>query len=214
MVFFSDGAFRCPPVWTPVRTVAGPAALLAALVLAPVAMSAGCSKAPPVTLWVDGFAPENVSFDVIDLGPLDDAALAAQKARPDVDGVMALPPGSCPGPCRAAQVSVFVANRGTTPEPPPVIRLDAPTGKARRLPIAFRVPQVDPGRTGRVRWVVQLWPEEQQLTATLSSSVALDVKVSSPPSPTSPPISPPPPTQGPTPGANTPPAVPPPPTSP
>lgn len=137
-----------------------------------------------MTLWVDGFAPENVSFDVSDLGPLDDAALAAQKARPDVDGVMALPPGSCDGPCRAAQVSVFVANRGTTPEPPPVIRLDAPVGKARRLPIAFRVPQVDPGRTGRVRWVVQLWPDEAQLTATLSSSVALDVKVSPLPTPT------------------------------
>ena len=176
MSLFPAGVVRCPPI----RTVVGPAALA---LWAVVATMAGCSKAPPVTLWVDGFAPENVSFDVSDLGLLDDAALAAQKARPDVDGVMPLPPGSCDGPCRTAQVSVFVANRGTTPEPPPVVRLDAPVGKARRLPMAFRVPQVDPGRTGRVRWVVQLWPDEAQLSATVSSSVALDVKVSPTPTP-------------------------------
>lgn len=152
--------------------------LVSAVALSTLSAVGGCSKAPPLMLWVDGFPPENVSFDAEDLGHLDDAALAAQRNRPDVDGAMRLPAGSCDGPCRVAQVTVFVVNRSKTPEAPPVVRLDAPAGRVHRLPIAFHVPQVDPGRTGRVRWVVELWPEEQQLTATLSSSVTLEIAAS------------------------------------
>jgi hypothetical protein len=161
--------------------------LVSAVALSTLSAAGGCSKSPPLMLWVDGFAPENVSFDAEDLGRLDDAALMAQRVRPDIDGVMRLPAGSCDGPCRATRVTVFVVNRGKTPEAPPVVRLDAPAGRVRRLPIAFHVPQVDPGRTGRVRWVVEMWPEEQQLTATLSSSVSLDVSVSTPAATTPPP---------------------------
>lgn len=138
-------------------------------------VAAGCTPAVPVELYVDGFNPEQVSFDVESLGALDDQALREVRRRPDVDGAMVLPPGSCAGPCRAVLVSVFVTNRSATPEPPPVVRLDVPAGKDRRLPIAFSAAAIDPGRVGRVRWLVQLWPEETSLTATMSSSVALDV---------------------------------------
>lgn len=149
------------------------AALTCALLTSMVAV--GCKPAVPVELYVDGFEPEQVSFDVEDLGALDDAALREVRRRPDVDGAMLLPPASCSGPCRAVLVSVFVTNRSKTPEPPPVVRLDVPAGKDRRLPIAFSAVAIDPGRVGRVRWLVQLWPEETRLTATMSSSVVLDV---------------------------------------
>jgi hypothetical protein len=149
------------------------AALLCALLTLPVAV--GCKPAVPVELYVDGFDPAQVSFDVEDLGLLDETALREVRRRPDVDGAMVLPASSCAGPCRVVLVSVFVKNHGTTPEPPPVVRLDVPAGKDRRLPIAFSATAIDPGRVGRVRWLVQLWPEETSLTATMSSSVALDV---------------------------------------
>lgn len=134
-----------------------------------------CPQRTPVELYVDGFAPEQVSFDVEDLGALDEAAIKAIAARADVDGTMLLPAGSCDGPCRAVLVSVFVTNKSKQPEAPPVVRLDVPPTRARRLPIAFTAPAIDPGRIGRVRWLVQLWPQEQRLTATLSSSVVIDV---------------------------------------
>ena len=143
--------------------------------------------------------PENVSLEVNDPGPLDDAALAGLKARPDVDGVMALPPGSCDGPCRAALVSVFVANRGTNPDPRPSFAWTPPWAEPDGCPSRFACRRWTRPH-GRVRWVVQLWPEEAQLTATLCSSVKLDVNVSPPvPAPSTPPTPPTPPTPAPTP---------------
>ena len=59
------------------------------------------------------------------------------------------------------------------PLAPPVVRLKSPTGKPPRLPIAFRGDEISNGRIGRIRWVVEMWPEEKSLTATLSSSVRL-----------------------------------------
>ncbi len=139
------------------------------------AVLSSCSSRTPVELYVDGFAPENVSFDVEDLGALDAAAVTEIVKRQDVDGAMQLPSSSCVDACRAVLVSVFVTNKNKLPESPPVVRLDVPTGRARRLPIAFTAPAIDPGRIGRVRWLVQLWPEETALTATLSSSVAIEI---------------------------------------
>lgn len=138
-------------------------------------LTAACSPAPPLSLWVDGFAPEHVSFEVNDLGRLDDVGLEARRRERAADGVMRVPAGSCPQRCRVAEVTVFVANRTGHPEAPPVVRLRAPTGRERRLPIAFGNAQIDPGRTGRIRWLVQMWPEEHDLEATLSSSVGLDI---------------------------------------
>jgi hypothetical protein len=143
-------------------------------------LAGACSNDTPVQLWVDGFAPDNVRFEVEPLGPQTADELAAIKKRPDVDGALLLPEGSCGGPCRAAIVSVFVTNRGANPEPPPVVRLDVPAGKPRRLPIAFRDHQIERGAIGRIRWLVEMWPDERELSATLSSSVAFEVTTTTP----------------------------------
>jgi hypothetical protein len=161
-----------------------------------VAAAAGCPGETPVQLWVDGFAPDNVRFEVESLGPQTPEQLGALQKRADIDGALLLPAAACGGPCRAAIVSVFVTNRGTEPEPPPVVRLDAPAGRPRRLPIAFRDHQIDRGRIGRIRWLVEMWPDERQLSATLSSSISFAV-TTSPPQP-APPAQAPPPTPEPT----------------
>ncbi len=143
-----------------------------------------CSEQTPIQLWVDGFQPENVRFELQNLGPQTPAQLAAIKARKDVDGTLLLPPGSCPDPgCRAALVSVFVTNRSVEKEPPPVVRLAVPAGRPVRRPVVFQASDIDPGRVGRIRWLVELWPEEKDLSATLSSSVRLEVKDPAPPPP-------------------------------
>jgi hypothetical protein len=147
----------------------------------------GCERAPPLTLWVDGFAPEHVTFEVKDLGPLDEVGIASIRRERAADGVMRLPPGSCPDRCRVAEVTVFVTNRTGHPEAPPVVRLATPPEKPRRLPIAFGGARIDPGRTGRVRWLVELWPGEERLDATLSSSVGFDVTDTTPHAPPAPP---------------------------
>jgi hypothetical protein len=150
---------------------------LFALSLASVAFAAlsGCKAETRVDMFVDGFQPKNVRFEVEDLGNLDASQLRALDKRPDVDGVLYLPAGSCSGPCKAAMVSVFVHNMDSDAkvEPAPVIRIKAPASRASRLPIAFRGGQIEKGRIGRIRWVVEMWPEEQSLTATLSSSVEI-----------------------------------------
>ena len=157
------------------RMLRVPFVVVFALALALVASASSCTNDTPVQLWVDGFAPDNVRFEVESLGPQTAEQLQAIKGRRDVDGALLLPAGSCGGPCRAAIVSVFVTNRGTYPEPPPVVRLDVPAGKPRRLPIAFRDHQIERGRIGRIRWLVEMWPDERELSATLSSSVNLEV---------------------------------------
>jgi hypothetical protein len=149
-------------------------AVVVAVVIGSVFMA--CTDAPPAMVWVDGFAPENVSFDVEDLGALDDTALAARAKSADIDGVIPVEAGACgDAPCRATLVSIYVNNRTGRAEAPPVLRLSSPPGKPRRLPIAFRAHQIDPGRTGRVRTIVQLWPGEERLELTLSSSVQFEV---------------------------------------
>jgi hypothetical protein len=147
-----------------------------ALLLCALLGGGGCKRAPDVQLWVDGFVPEQVRFETKGLGVYTDADWHKAKARADVDGVLPLPAGSCPQPgCRVAEISVYVENHSKDPFPPPVVRLHSPPDRPRRLPIAFGAAEVSPGRVGRIRWLVALWPEEQRLTATLSSSVVLMV---------------------------------------
>ena len=154
----------------------------AALVVA--ATLVGCPEETPIQMWVDGFQPENVRFELDNLGPQTAQQLAAIKARKDVDGALLLPAGSCPDPgCRAALVTVFVTNRSGEKEPPPVVRLAVPARRAARQPVVFQAMDIDPGRVGRIRWLVELWPEEKGLTATLSSSVRLEVKDAPAPTP-------------------------------
>jgi hypothetical protein len=149
---------------------------LAFVVSAFVVMALGACKAETrVDMFVDGFQPKNVRFETEDLGTLTTAQLRELDKRPDVDGVLYLPEGTCGGPCKAAMVSVFVHNLDADAkvEAAPVIRLKTPPNRERRLPIAFRGGEIEPGRIGRIRWVVEMWPEEQSLTATLSSSVQI-----------------------------------------
>jgi hypothetical protein len=152
----------------------GLAGLVSLVGLAGLSLGA-CADKTDVELWVDGFLPEHVRFEIEDLGPLEAAAVDRIAGRPDIDGSLRLPAGACSGPCRTAVVSVFVHNLHTGAEAiaPPVVRLQSPTGRPARPPIAFRGGEISPRRVGRIRWVVELWPEEKRLTATLSSSVYL-----------------------------------------
>jgi hypothetical protein len=149
----------------------------AALLLVPLALVASvaaCKRETPVELYVDkGFDPKDVRFEIEDLGPVDGAKFDELSRRPDIDGTLRLPEGTCSQPCQAAIVSVFMHNKGAEPVAPPVVRLKAPDGKPERLPIAFRDKQINQGRIGRIRWLVRLYPEEKSLTATVTSSVFL-----------------------------------------
>lgn len=158
------------------RVLAALLPVLAAAVLA-------CPKETAVDVYVDGFEPENVRFEVEELGARTQEELNELSRRGDIDGLLLLPPAACGGPCRAAIVSIFVHNRGDA-EAPPVVRLKVPDGKPTRKPIAFRGGDISPGRIGRIRWIVELWPEEQRLTATLSSSVHLIEAPAPTPTPT------------------------------
>lgn len=168
------------------RTVAMPVACVAALALS---LVAACTRETPIEVYVDGFEPENVRFEVEDLGAREQAELTEIARRGDIDGLLLLPAGACGGPCRATIVSIFVHNRGDA-EAPPVVRLKVPGGKPTRQPIAFRGGEISHGRIGRIRWIVELWPEEKHLTATVSSSVFL-VDPAAPPA-TAPPATAPP----------------------
>ncbi len=139
-----------------------------------VLVGGACRSQIPVEVYVDGFEPANVRFEVEELGPQTHQALAEVSRRGDVDGLLLLPDGACGGPCRAAMMSIFVHNRGGA-EAPPVVRLKVPADKPARQPIAFRGDEISQGRVGRIRWIVELWPEERSLTATVSASVKLVV---------------------------------------
>ena len=163
-------------------TSAGPAlrASVASLSLGVLACVGACEKTK-VDVFVKGFDPEAVRFEIDDQGALSADALQALVHRGDIDGSLLLPSGSCAGPCRVAIVSIFAKNSGAGADAPPVVRLDAPPGRVARLPLAFRGGEISPGRIGRIRWVVEMWPEEQHLIATLSSSVFLTPQVNAAP---------------------------------
>jgi hypothetical protein len=131
----------------------------------------GCHKEMPVELFVDGFEPKDVRFETEDLGPLDEAKFDEMARRGDIDGTLRLSAADCPRPCRAAIVSVFVHNMAADAKAPPVVRIKTPEGKPERLPIGFRGKQINQGRVGRIRWLVQMYPGESALTATVSASV-------------------------------------------
>lgn len=156
-----------------------------------------CNDDTKVEVYVDGFEPKNVRFEVEELRALSQAELTELSRRGDIDGLLLLPVGSCAGPCRAAIVSIFVHNLGDS-EAPPVVRLKSPAGKAARQPIAFRGGEISHGRIGRIRWIVELWPGERRLTATLSSSVHLVEPPADTPAPTPAPTPPAPPPAPPT----------------
>jgi hypothetical protein len=160
----------------------GPLPRAALLVVVVGVLFAGCpTDAPALELFADGIDPERVRFEVEDLGRPGRAALVAMKGRGDVDGALFADEAACAGPCRAALVTVLITNKPAradeaTADAPPVVRLDAPAGRPRRIPFSYRGLEISPGRIGRIRWLVELWPEEKALVATVSSSVFFDVK--------------------------------------
>jgi len=152
---------------------AGLVVLLLLMGLVPATQSA-CDDVEP-SLVVSGFPLETVDLESRLLGVLDDEALAALSADPAIDSVLRLPAGACPGGCRFAELSVYVKNPTDHPLAPPVVRTRAVEGRPERAALAFRSDEISPGRTGRLRVVVELWPEERTLTAHLSASVFVDV---------------------------------------
>lgn len=153
--------------------------LLPLMGLVPATQSA-CDDVEP-SLVVSGFPLETVDVQSRLLGVLDEAAIEALAEDPAVDGVLRLPAGACPNGCRFAELSVYVKNPTDQPLAPPVVRTRAVEGRPPRAALAFRSDEISPGRTGRLRVVVELWPEERTLTAHLSASVFVDVTSSEAP---------------------------------
>jgi hypothetical protein len=134
------------------------------------------SCSPPLELFVAGFAPENVQVSVTDVGRLTEEQWQESKSSRDIDGRLRVATGSCGDkPCRVAEVSVMVTNRSPSPEAPPVLRLQAPAGRPPRAAVAFGSAEISPFQVGRLRWLVELYPDENALTAVLSSSVYVTV---------------------------------------
>jgi hypothetical protein len=141
--------------------------------LVPATQSA-CDDVEP-RLVVSGFPLESVDVESKLLGVLDEGALTVLRMERGIDGVLRLPDGSCDGQCRFAELSVYVTNTTAAPLAPPVVRTRTVEGRPARAPLAFRAKEISPGRTGRIRVVVELWPEERSLEAHLSSSVFMAV---------------------------------------
>ncbi len=119
--------------------------------------------------------PQSVELDVEELGPLTEKAVRFYAARPEVDKIYRLPAGSCAGDCAFLEVTAWIRNKTEQRLAPPVIRLTAPPGRPPRAPIALRAEEVSPGRTGRIRVLVELWPEEKTLDVDLSGSTFFSV---------------------------------------
>jgi hypothetical protein len=153
-----------------------PPSLLPFALVALALVGVGCRDFP-VELYASGLPPEDVTLEMEDQGRLSDAELSELSRRADMDGTAALTEADCDGECRVLQLSIFVRNASSEPVAPPVVRLSAPAGRPERLPVAFRAKEISPDRTGRIRFLVALWPDEKKLTVTLSSSVFVEVNV-------------------------------------
>jgi hypothetical protein len=134
--------------------------------------AAGCSDVE-VEMSAYGVDAESVRLELKELGRLDAAGLKARRDMGDIDGTSFL--AECgEQPCRVVELTVFVENKTGEPMMPPVVRMKSPEGRARRLPVALRAQEISPGRIGRIRWLVSLWPEEAHLVTDISGSVSLN----------------------------------------
>lgn len=141
-------------------------------------LSGGCRDEVRVRLETTALPPDDVMLEVEELGLQSFGSLAARASQGDIDAARLLPRQACEGPCRALEVTLFVKNSGRAAEAPPVVRLSSPPGKPARQAITFTADEISPGRTGRIRFLVSLWPGEDELGVRLSGSVFL--RVSSP----------------------------------
>jgi hypothetical protein len=158
--------------------------LLSFFVLALVLPLAGCRDEIPVHLVSTGLPADQVVLEVRDLGRVAFGSLAARAGEGDVDAARLLPTAACEAACHALEVTLFVKNPGALAEPPPVVRLSSPEGRPPRQPVPFTAEEISPGRMGRIRLLVSLWPEEKELLVRLSGSVFFEV--SSQPRPSAP----------------------------
>jgi hypothetical protein len=135
----------------------------------------GCEREVTPRLATSGIARDAVQIDVKPLGKLTDEEVANRRSTLGVDGVYRVPAGSCEGPCDWAQVSLYVENKTSERMAPPVVRVDAPRGKPLRPPLGLGADRIDPGRIGRIRWLIEMYPEEENVDIRLSSSVFFEV---------------------------------------
>jgi hypothetical protein len=150
------------------------AGLVRLLLLGALATSAAGCRVLPVDASVYGIPADRVRVEVEELPAQPPAQLAERARAPDIDGTSLLSSTDCPDGCQAAIVTLYIENPDAEPMPPPVLRIDAPPGKPERLPVAFRGLDISPGRIGRIRVLVALWPGEAHLRLRLSSSVRIE----------------------------------------
>jgi hypothetical protein len=135
----------------------------------------GCREDIEVRLQPSGLSRDDVMLEVNQLGRPDPALLARRAAAGDVDGASLLDESACGGPCRALEITLFLTNRAAEPAAPPVVRFSSPAGRPARQPVALTAKEISPGRTGRVRVLLSLWPEESVVEVRPSASVFIDV---------------------------------------
>ena len=136
---------------------------------------AGCNKLE-TQAEVYGFNPDDVRFEMTELGLLNETQRQALMKEPDVDGHAFLNADNCDGQeCRVVELKVFVYNPSSEAIAPPVLRLKSPTSRAARLPVASRIKEVLAKRRVKIRWLVSLWPEEEKLEVSLTPSVFIDL---------------------------------------
>ena len=149
--------------------------LLVAIVTAETLSAAGCDREVTPRLATSGIDREGVQIDIKPLGKLTDEEVANKSGTLGVDGTYRVPAGTCEDTCDWAQVSVYIENKTAEPMAPPVIRVDTPAGQPKRPPLGLGAASIDPGRIGRIRWLIELYPEEANVDIRLSSSVFFEV---------------------------------------
>ena len=128
-------------------------------------------------IWIHGIPLNDVFVELDNLGRLSTTELQQQGRNNSVDHLISLNDRACDSKhCRAVLVTVFIENKSPEPLPPPVIRLDSPKGKPIRQPFTSSYGEIDPGRTGRIRFITRLWPKEDELNIHLSGSIRLELK--------------------------------------
>jgi hypothetical protein len=145
-----------------------------ALVITVVAL-VGCEREVAPRLATSGIDREAVQIDIKALGKLTEQEIADKRAYLGIDGIYRVAAGTCSDGCDWAQVSVYIENRSTERMAPPVVRVDTPKGKPIRPPLGLGADRIDPGRIGRIRWLIEMYPEEQNVDIRLSSSVFFEV---------------------------------------
>jgi len=142
---------------------------------------AGCTEVEG-RLFVHGFPLDAVELEIKDLGRLDAEALREKMSVFGAPNLLSLPTDACaPRICRSVVATVYIKNSGSEVIPPPVIRVDSPNETIPRIPLSSSYGAISAGRTGRIRFITTLWPEETKIVVHLSGSVYVDLNVQASP---------------------------------